>query len=263
MTRRAVVAAAACVVAFLPMRALASDDVSRGALIARWASASHRSPRLLESPSVTRPPANLKALVAAQLATPGRYQLVTQKAAVERTPLWLQFWNWMRDRWNDLWRAAFGRVRLGSGGAVAVGDALMAGVALLLVVVGYRLLSGLAVERRAAARAERLETARDAAELYAAACTLARAGDYARASAALFAAAVAGLSARGLVRDDRSATVGDLRRTLRAGSDALVSPFDDVASAFVAGAYAERPLAVAEWERARASYLRLAGEMTA
>ncbi len=139
----------------------------------------------------------------------------------------------------------------------------MALVALLLLVVGFRLISGLAIDRRAAVRAQRLETPQDASALYATACAFARSGDYTRASAALFAAAIVAMSARGVVRDDRSATVGDLRRTLRAGDDTLVGPFDEVASAFVAGTYAERPLATAEWERARTSYLRLAGDTPA
>lgn len=173
----------------------------------------------------------------------------------------MQLWQWLRDRWNDLWRAAFGRIRFGPGGAVVAGDALMALVAVVLLVVAFRLLSAISIERRAAHRAQRIATPRDASELYAAACAFARDGDYARASAALFAAAVASLTARGVVRDDRSATVGELRRTLRTEDRTLVAPFDDVAAAFVAGTYAERPLATGEWERARASYVRLAGEI--
>lgn len=260
---RRAVAAAACVATVLPARAAANDGSTRAALVARWAAASHRSPLLLESHAGGRPPADLNRLVAAELSVRGRYRLETERPAVARTSPWLEFWAWVRDRWNDLWRAAFGRVRLGSGGVVVAGDALMAFVALLLLVVTFRLLSGLAIERRAGARAQRLDSSRDASAIYATACAFARAGDYARASAALFAAAIASLSARGVVRDDRSATVADLRRTLSAGDDALVVPFDEVASAFVAGTYAERPLAMAEWERARASYLRLAGETPA
>ncbi len=247
----------------LPARAPANDDATRSALVARWAAASHRSPHVLQSPAGAQPPADLKRLAAAELSTRGRYRLAPERPAAARPSPWLEFWQWVRDRWNDLWRAAFGRVRLGPGGAVVAGDALMALLALFLLVVAFRLLSGLSIERRAAARARRLETPPDASELYAAACACARDGDYARASAALFAAAVASLSARGVVRDDRSATVGDLRRTLRAEDGTLVAPFDDVASAFVAGTYAERALASGEWERARTSYLRLAGEPSA
>ena len=199
----------------LPARAPANGDSGRAALVARWVAASHRSPELLESYAGARPPADLNRLVAAELSVRGRYRLAAERPAVERTSPWLEFWAWVRDRWNDLWRAAFGRVRLGPGGAVVAGDALMAIVALLLLVVAFRLLSGLAIERRGGARAQRLESPRDASALYATACAFARAGDYTRASAALFAAAIASLSARGVVRDDRSATVGDLRRTLR------------------------------------------------
>ena len=149
---------------------------------------------------------------------------------------------------------------MGSGSAVALGDLLMGGVALLLLVVGLRLLSGLAIERRAGTRSQRLSIPPDASALYVSACAAAGARDYARATALLFAAAVAALTTQGLVRDDRSATVGDLRRKLRSGGSALVPSFDDVASAFVAGTYAERPLDASEWERAHASYLRLAAD---
>ncbi len=261
--RRAAATAAACAAVLLPARAPANDEPTRSALVARWAAASHRSPHVLQSNAGAQPPADLKRLVAAELSIRGRYRLAAEPAAVARPSLWLEFWQWVRDRWNDLWRAAFGRVHVGPRGAVVAGDALMALVALVLLVVAFRLLSGLSIERRTAARALRIETPRDASELYAAACAWARDGDYARASADLFAAAVASLSARGVVSDDRSATVGDLRRTLRTEDGALVAPFDDVASAFVAGTYAERALARGEWERARSSYLRLAGEPSA
>ena len=210
-----------------------------------------------------RPPADLKRRVSAELSVAGRYRLALERPQPARRSLWLEFWQWVRDRWNDLWRAAFGRARFGPGGAVVAGDVLVALVALVLLVVGFRLLSSLAVERRAKDGPRRLATPRSASEYYAAACACARDGDYARASAVLFAAAVASLSARGVVREDRSATVGDLRRILRAENGGLVAPFDDVASAFVAGTYAERQLALGEWERARSSYLRLAGELPA
>jgi hypothetical protein len=62
------------------------------------------------------------------------------------------------------------------------------------------------------------------------------------------------LDAQGLVRDDRSWTVGDVRRFLLGRQPELVGAFDGVAEAFVAGVYAERTVAPNEWERALHSY---------
>lgn len=261
--RRTLSLAVACAAALRPHQAIAGDARERAVLIARWSAANHRSAATLERHAAVPPPAILKALVAAELATRGRYQLTPQKPRPARTSPWLQFLQWVRDRWNDLWHAAFGRVHLGRGGAVAAGDLLIIVVALLLLFIGYRLASNLAIERRAAARARKLDEPRDAAALYATACDFARSGDYARASAALFSAAVIALSARDIVRDDRSATVGDLRRTLRRESAELVGPFDEVAAAFVTGVYAERPLARDDWERALTGYRSLAADVPA
>jgi hypothetical protein len=148
-------------------------------------------------------------------------------------------------------------------GAYVVGDILIAAVAALLIFVAVRLLATLVIDRRGASRAVRLDDELDASTLYAAACASARSGDYGRASVTLFAAAIVVLSKRDLVRDDRSATVGELRRRLQADRTTLLAPFDDVAAPFVMGAYAERPVSSQDWERARASYLRIAGETPA
>jgi hypothetical protein len=262
--RVAIVSFAIGVAASMPAVAASAGAESRAALVARWAAASHRSPQLLESKGpVATPPAALQRLAAAELAVPGRYRIVAPHAVPAQRSPWLYAWDWIRDRWNDLWRAAFGHAESVRNGAYVVGDILIAAVAVLLIVVALRLLATLVIDRRSAARAARLDDEPDASALYAAACALARSGDYGRASVALFAAAIAVLSTRDLIRDDRSATVGELRRTLQTDRTALLAPFDDVAASFVLGAYAERPVSWQDWERARASYLRIAREASA
>ena len=209
------------------------------------------------------PPADLQRLAAAELAVPGRYRIAVPHAVPAQRSPWLVIWDWIRDRWNDLWQAAFGHAKSVRNGAFVVGDILIAAVGALLIFVALRLLATLVIDRRGAARAVRLDDEPDAPTLYAAACALARSGDYGRASVALFAAAIVVLTKRDLVRDDRSATVGELRRRLQADRNTLLAPFDDVAAPFVIGAYAERPVSSQDWERARVSYLRIAGETPA
>jgi hypothetical protein len=239
-------------------------SLAREALIARWTAASHHSARLLEPTApVTSPPANLRALAAAELTAPGRYHLTAAVAPASGIPFWTRVWTWLYDRWMDLWKAAFGSAHLGRAGAVAIGDVLIAIVALAIVVVAIRLLASLSLEGRRLSAAEPLESAADSRALYAAACDRARRGEYARASQLLFAATIAALALRGLVRDDRSATVGDFRRDLRRDDASLIAPFDSVSNAFVTGAYAEQPVDADQWERARAAYLSLAGRAEA
>lgn len=262
--RVAALAFAIAVAGSIPAIARSAGAESRTALVARWSAASHRSPQLLESKGpLATPPAELQRLAAAELAVPGRYHIEASHAAPGPRSAWLIIWDWIRDRWNDLWRAAFGHAKSVRNGAFVVGDIIIAAVAALLIVVALRLLATLVIDRRGASRAVRLDDEPDAAALYAAACASARSGDYGRASVALFAAAIVVLSSRDLVRDDRSATVGDLRRTLQADRAALLAPFDDVAATFVTGAYAERPVSSQDWERARTAYLRIAGETPA
>jgi hypothetical protein len=236
----------------------AAGVTTREALIARWSAANHRPARLLEtSAPFARPPPGLRTLAARELAMAGRYRLAPSPPAVRpNRPWWLRAFDWLRDRWTALWSAAFGRARLGRGGAVVIGDLLIAGAVLLVLFVGYRLLAGLAFDRRSGAgRFETLASPVDPRALFAAADERARRGEYAAASRLLFAATIAALAGRGAVRDDRSATVGDFRRVLRQCDAGLVPSFDAVSSAFVTAAYAERPVEALQWERARLAYL--------
>jgi hypothetical protein len=193
-----------------------------------------------------------------ELATPGRYHLSTKVAPPPQPTLWQQFWQWVWDRLQQIWDAFRRRIPLGSGGAIAIGDVLI-GLAVLALVFGViRLLAEFQIDRRRAAAVEALGPARDARRLYERATAAARKGDLTAASRLLFAAAVVALDLRGVVSEDPSATVGDLRRALRARQTELVPPFDAVAAPFVASTYAERAVEPADWERAHAAFISFA-----
>lgn len=196
-----------------------------------------------------------------ELAVPGRYQLAIKVAPPPVQPWYERGWQWLMDRLHDLWQALFGRVHLGRGGAIAIGDLLIGALVLALIFVAIRFIGALQFERRRrASQIEALAPPANARELYERAHAAAGRGDLATASRLLFAATLVALDLRGAVVEDPSATVGDLRRTLRSREAGLVVPFDLVAAPFVASAYAERPVATADWERAREAFLTFAPE---
>lgn len=243
--------------------AAAGNAPTREALIVRWAAANHRSAQAWEHGprAFATPPPSLRALATRELATAGRYRLAPGRgpAAKPDVAWWMRAWNWLRDRWTQLWSAAFGRARLGRNGAMAIGDLLIAAAGLLILFVAYRLLAGFVFERRSRTGSfEAIDSPADAPALYAAANDRARRGEYGAASRLLFAATISALALRGVVRNDRSATVGDFRGALRQRDAGLLALFDAVSSAFVTSAYAELPVDASAWERARLAYLSLA-----
>ncbi len=198
------------------------------------------------------------AAVQRELATPGRYQLSMKVAPPPQPTLWEQLWQWVGDRLRDIWNALSNRVHIGPSGAVAIGDVLIGLAVLVLVFVVIRLLAEFQIDRRRAAAVEALGAPRDARLLYERATAAARNGDFSAASRLLFAATVVALDLRGMVTEDPSATVGDLRRALRSQRTELVPPFDAVAAPFVASTYAERAIEPADWDRAHAAFLTFA-----
>lgn len=163
----------------------------------------------------------------------------------------------------DLWKALFGHVKVGHGTAVAFGDVLIVVAAGAVLYAAYRLLGGFAFERSQRALSQPLETAMSAQALYELASAKARSGDYGSAMRWLFAATLAVLGLRGALRVDRSATVGDLRRSLRARDGALLPAFDTIAGGFIETAYAERSIGAQQWERADRAYRAIAVEPNA
>ena len=110
--------------------AAAAGAPTRGALIVRWAAANHWSAQAWEHGprALATPPPSLRALATRELAMTGRYRLAPGRgpAAKPDVARWMQAWNWLRDRWTQLWSAAFGHARLGRSGAIAIGDLLIA-----------------------------------------------------------------------------------------------------------------------------------------
>jgi hypothetical protein len=91
---------------------------------------------------------------------------------------------------------------------------------------------------------------RDASDWRAVARALAARGDYARAIAALFSAALAELDARALVAFDASRTPGEYARLVRRAKVAAAPPFDVLCDRFVRALYAPNAPAAAEYEAA-------------
>jgi len=243
-----------------------TTSAERNALEARWTHAARAgvpANRLLHDGAV--PPqsalAPLHALAVAELRVPGRYRLHDVAAAPPAPTWWERLWNWLGDRWNALMKALFGRAHVNPIVAGAVGDVI---VALLVLAVAIAAIRILVVYGRRSQRADSirfLTPDTDAATLYAMAVERADRGEFAAASQLLFRATLALLDVRGTLRDDASATVGEIRRRLPARD--VVSTFDTIARVFVAGTYAERPLDAAQWERARDAYLTLRQEPAA
>ena len=243
--------------------AAAAPAPSKDALIERWLRANHAHVvvRLAPVPAPPISAPDLRALAYREFAVKGRYQLAEPPVAATAQAWWLQALHWIYQRWQRFWDLLFARVRVGPQGAASLGDVLLVLVGILLIFVVVRLLRNLQVERsRSGPRAAPLQEPPAPRTLYQQACNAAGRGDYGTAALLLFAAMVALLDRQGAVDGTASATVGDLRRELRAGNARLVAPFDAVAAPFVQEAYAERAVDEPQWHRARDAFAALLQE---
>lgn len=209
---------------------------------------------------ISPPPIEITRAVRAELAVPGRYHLGKGPPA-HHTLLGLAF-QWIYDRWNDLWSAIASHVKIGSSGASIIGDVLIVTCVAAIAFVGAHLLLQLQYERTRREQAISLAAPRSAHALAALAAQVASTGDYARAVRLLFMAAVTLLDLRGVVRDERSATVNELRRKLHERDGALEPAFVEIARLYTAAAYAQTPAGPDAWQRARAAYENLAASAT-
>jgi hypothetical protein len=262
-----------------PSLVYASQVSSHATLFARWESANRAAIAKIHSPKTrlaseraldvtlarirtsnpTISPARTPhTLAVAELAFPGRYDLRDPNAAPPAKTPWERFWEWVGSQWNRLMDALFGHVKLGDAGSAALGDLLIAAVGILLIVVTFRFLVVLQIDRARRGNAfTPLENQKNAHALYLQACALAQNGAYEAAVQRLFLAAVTALDLRGVLQDNASATVGDMRRVLRGRNSALLVPFDGVAAPFVDAIYAETPIAATQWLQAKDAYGRL------
>jgi len=202
-----------------------------------------------------RPPIEIVRAVRAELAVPGRYHLVA--VVPHRSPLELAL-QWLGDRWNELWGILTSHVKLGPVGASVIGNTIVVLCVLAIAIIGAHLLLRLQYEGVRRERATPLVEPRSAHALAALAAQAAHAGDYARAIRLLFIAAVTLLDLRGVVRDERSATINELRRALHERDGALEPAFVEIARLYTAAAYAQMPVSPEAWQRARAAYDHLA-----
>ena len=199
-----------------------------------------------------RPPVDLVQAVRAELATPGCYHLAPPRA-VRRS--WLEMlFGWLADRYTQFVHALSAHLHVGARGLSLAGDVIIVACVIVLGVVAARLLIALQLERSRASEAVPLGSGRSAFALSQSAAAAAASGEYNRAVRLLFAAAVTLLDLRGVLHDDASATIDELRRELRARNAAADAPFAEIATVYAATAYAERPADSVSWERARARY---------
>jgi hypothetical protein len=215
---------------------------------------------------VTWPHGDPSAIVKAVLAErPYRAAPHVVAAKVHATLLGL-VWDWLRDH---VLRPIFGPLRrvlsASHGPASVLGVVLICAALCALAYVVFRLVVAFAGPARSA-----MERAGDARELAgerspagwrALAREAAARSDYARAIAALFAAALAALDASNLVEVDPARTPGEYRRIVRRARAAAAAPFDDLADRFVRAAYAEGPPARVDFEAAERALAALEPEL--
>lgn len=202
-----------------------------------------------------RPPIEIVRAVRAELAVPGRYHLVA--IVPHRSPLEIAL-QWIGDRFNDLWRLLTSHIKLGPAEASAVGNTIVVFCVLIIAVIAAHVLLRVQYEHARRERVTPLVEPRSAHALAALAGQAANAGDYARAIRLLFIAAVTLLDLRGVVRDERSATINELRRALHERDRALEPAFVEIARLYTAAAYAQMPADPEAWQHARAAYDHLA-----
>ncbi len=200
------------------------------------------------------PPIDPALAARTELATPFRYHLERQPPPQE--PWWLRIWDVVHQFLGPLFAHVHG------GGAIAgalswVLLALTLGLALYLLV---RLVL-LAVPRPSSGvtSIEALSAERTDAKLAREAFAAAERGELTAAVRLLLRAAVAQLNLRGAIEDEASATIGDLRREVTPLGECVAAPFDTIASAYVAGVYAQHPVQATTWDRARTAYEALRG----
>ena len=192
-----------------------------------------------------------------ELAVPGRYQL--RAAAVEAHASWWQlFAIWLGDRWNEFAHRFFPHLRVNAHTASIAGDVVVLLCVVIVAFTAAQLLSSLQLARERRASIGTLQSsARSAHALVVAAMREAENGAYGSAVRLLFAAGVTLLDLRGVVHDERSTTINEVRRLLRVRNASAEVPFIDLACIYTNVAYAERPVNAALWEDAKAAYERL------
>jgi hypothetical protein len=178
---------------------------------------------------------------------------------------WQLFGEWFHDHvWEPFWHVFRDPIGHALGGIANVGAPIgyaVVGVAcLVLAFVIYRLAIAFArpasdAGARDAVPGAYLARALSSAQLRARAAETARAGDYGRAIAALFAAALALLDERAIVAFDSTRTPGEYGRLVRRATPRAAQPFGDLCGRFVTAAYAQRIATADDYAQAERAFV--------
>jgi hypothetical protein len=174
--------------------------------------------------------------------------------------LWDRFWAWVGKALRSLFGPLSRAAAAGSRAATAAGVVLALAAVLALAFVVVRLALALVAPGKTTPRSfigKPLARRRTFAEWRAAGAALAARGEYARAIAALFGAALAGLDERGLVPFDETRTPGEYRRLVRRTQAGAGPPFDDLTAGFVRAAYSGVPAARDDFDDAERALAHL------
>lgn len=181
-----------------------------------------------------------------------------QKSALEL------FGQWFHDRvWVPFWNHFHNPIGHALNGIATVSTPIGYGVVVLACLVLafaiYRL--AVALGQPGAASGDRrpgpglaLAGEASSAQLRARAAGAARAGDYARAIAALFGAALALLDERAVVAFDATRTPGEYGRLVRRATPQAAQAFGELSGRFVSAAYAERVMTADDYADAERAY---------
>lgn len=158
---------------------------------------------------------------------------------------------WAGDQWSRFFRAIFGHVHPSKAAISSIGDVVVVlAIAVVIIVVIRLMASALRASVLPSAHPLLMPAPVRAATLYEHSLAAAQRGDYARAIALLYRAAVTALDLGGVLADEPSRTVNECRRAVDDTAPAYAQPFDALAKSYTAVAYAERPADAARWNAA-------------
>ncbi len=197
-------------------------------------------------------------LAVRELSNTLRYPRTTQIAHVQKS-WWQRLWDMAWRAWSKLLKALFARTKLGPGFEHSLGDLLIAVVIVLVLGLSLKLVLSARAQPQRRDDVRALSLARDARDLFGRACQAATAGERGVASHLAFLAVIVALDLGGIVSDEASATVGDVRRRLAQTQPGLLGSYDLVARAFTTSAYAESPVDEPMWDAARRSCAQILG----
>jgi hypothetical protein len=175
------------------------------------------------------------------LAQPA-YRRVPTRPDSPTLRFWYELGQWLDKLFSPFRRWLDHALSSGHGTAQIVVVVIVAITILLLAFLIYRIVLAFAkpvVEARRLAVKGPLDELMDADAWRALAAERAAAGDYARAIAALFRAALALLDEKALVPFDSSRTPGEYRQLVRRESERIAAPFDILSDRFVRAAFAQ------------------------